>query len=229
MRREDSDDSFLCNESGNQTDHVDEAEALEKTKQEMFGMTQKEEKVINSIRSLALSLLFTVTVSLALTTYIALRRTQRADFNKAFQNKAQKIISAFDEKASIRVQALTAFAETMVSFAKASNMTWPMVTIPDFEKRGRRVLEMTSLISLLYCPVVTEDERSAWETYTQNSQWWLRESLAEQERQKNAQWVPTDEWYESIGTLPSTIVDLQGNYFTGEGPYTPTWYANSRF
>lgn len=201
-----------------------DAAARQKTEEELFGTKRHEERAIQWIRSLTFAVLLGSTIALALTTYFRLAHDERADFEKGFQHKASKIISAFQEKADSRVEALAAFADTMVSFAKATNMTWPMVTIPDFERRGRRTLRLASLISILYCPVVEESQRDAWEEHSRANQWWLAESLAEQNYQLDPSWVPPLNWTEeTLDRLPRTIVDLDGSYFQGPGPYFPTW------
>lgn len=54
---------------------------------------------------------------------------------------------------------------------------FPFVTIPDFEVQASKSLELSDTDLLAYVPLVSLPLRSQWETYAQENQGWLRESL----------------------------------------------------
>lgn len=54
---------------------------------------------------------------------------------------------------------------------------FPFVTIPDFEVQASKSLELSDTDLLAYAPLVSLPLRSQWETYAQENQGWLRESL----------------------------------------------------
>jgi hypothetical protein len=98
------------------------------------------------------------------------------------------------------------------------------VTMPDFEELGVVSLELASLISILLCPVVSEDQRASWEEYTRQHQNWLPENLAWHEKHMDPNWVQPANWSETWMTIHPSIVNLKG-YDTAPGPYTPAWQS----
>ena len=78
-----------------------------------------------------------------------------------------------------------------------------MVTLPDFERRVTGVLDQAQIISLTMMPVVTNETRYMWETYSVYKQGWFLEGMAvqreEQEKRKGVDNVENEA--ESLAAL----------------------------
>ena len=186
---------------------------------------KRDDRAIVVIRLLTIFVLVSVAVAVSFSVYFFSAEDEQSDFDQAFHDKASKLIDSFGSKAGSRLLALDTFAVDMVSYAHYSGSEWPGVTLPDFEVRGKLTIEQASLISLVLCPIVSEEERETWEAHALENRGWLPESLAVQEQSLDPTWVQPDNWTDMVGYIPHTIMDREA-YETAPGPYTPTWYVN---
>ena len=75
---------------------------------------------------------------------------------------------------------LNIFATLLSSNAKQSGATWPMATLPDFEKFGQQSRDLSGALLLAFTPRVRgEANRTAWEQYSVNNQGWIRDGLVD--------------------------------------------------
>ena len=70
------------------------------------------------------------------------------------------------------------FGMTVTSFALASQLQWPFVTMPHFEVRGQNLAKLSNSLMIGFSPLVQEDKRDAWERYATYQQGWIAEGLA---------------------------------------------------
>jgi hypothetical protein len=77
--------------------------------------------------------------------------------------------------------AFDSVAVSMVSHAKFANMTWPFVSLPNFAVKMSKVLPLSDAFGLAVIPVVTPENREAWEEYSVMNDGWINESMAVQE------------------------------------------------
>lgn len=77
-----------------------------------------------------------------------------------------------------RVGAINNLALAITSHEKSTADFWPLVTLPDFERRVSGVLDQAQVISLTFMPLVTNKTRNIWETYSEYKQDWFLESMA---------------------------------------------------
>lgn len=111
-----------------------------------------------------------------------LQRKEQDEFRRAFETLALALVDGFHENALLRVQIMRAFSISLTSTAASLNATWPFVTIPDFEARATAVRVTCNSDFVELYPYVTEQDRPAWEAYTQDpvNLKWLNESYAYQ-------------------------------------------------
>ena len=71
------------------------------------------------------------------------------------------------------VLSFVSMGNTVTSYAQESVSKWPYVTIPFFEVHGSdsRAIALTNVFAM--CPLVAEPERTQWEGYAVDNQWWL--------------------------------------------------------
>lgn len=205
--------------------HREKRQEEKELRNEILGNNnEKENRVIMLIRGLTLVLLLTATLTVSMVLFVVISRHHHREFRRQFENRADKVVVSIGDKATARIDALSAFAFDMASFAKATNQTWPAVTIPDFEQRGQNTLNLASIISLLVCPIVNDDiGRLAWEQHSRDNNKWLAEGLAHQELRRDPNWAQPANWSTIWEDLPPTIVNLTAQYETRPGPWTPTW------
>ena len=99
------------------------------------------------------------------------------------------------------------------------------MTVPDYEVRATKAIQLVLADEILWCPFVSEIQRTAWESYTVvQGPLWLRESLdaAGLEGESVNSFLPF------IHNQTSSPVD--GPVSTGNnvlsGLYAPVWYVS---
>ena len=70
---------------------------------------------------------------------------------------------SFVDNAKRRVGAIDNLSLSLTSHALSSSDRFPLVTLPDFERRVTGVLDQAQIISLTYMPLVTNETRYMWE------------------------------------------------------------------
>jgi hypothetical protein len=87
---------------------------------------------------------------------------------------------------------IEAFTTSIVSDVIATGASWPFVTIPDFERRGRVFNKIARSSFVGVFPVVSEYNRVSYEQFSIDHQDWIREGLGIQQRAPEETRRPTN-------------------------------------
>ena len=79
-----------------------------------------------------------------------------------------------------KIAALAALGVTITATAIANNSTWPFVTIDQFQQRSASSLSLSGCLHLDLAPIVSDENRLAWEEYSVANKEWLTEGRAYQ-------------------------------------------------
>jgi hypothetical protein len=149
------------------------------------GQTMKKDAVLahNETRRLwAIKAFFVLvltgfTVSLSIWVYKTVSDAQQQAFEVEFNDRATKILNAFQANFVQDLTSIDSLGLHMTSSALHSDEEWPFFTLPDFDIRGAsaRQLSKDAAILVTICPLVTEENREAWQGYAMSNQWWIRE------------------------------------------------------
>jgi hypothetical protein len=139
----------------------------------------------NTIRGLKLLVLLVLSISaiaVALTVYFYIRASETRDFEDQFEDDATKVLAAIGASLDSSLAAVDAFVVSIVSYAKATNQTWPFVTIPDYAVRAGKIRSLSNAVVIGTYPLVKTEDRKEWERYTAENNYWVEESIDIQER-----------------------------------------------
>eukprot|EP00934_Nitzschia_sp_Nitz4_P007725 Nitzschia sp. Nitz4//scaffold15_size197535//172064//174438//NITZ4_001607-RA/size197535-processed-gene-0.33-mRNA-1//1//CDS//3329537802//7715//frame0 len=191
-------------------------------------LAAEESRRVLMTRVLVLLVLSGVTVGVSLVVFFSAHKSEVENFEISFDAAASKLADGFVEGGRRRISAIESFSAQLTSYAESSNSSWPNVALPDFERKARYVLELSQVQTLTFLPIITGENRDAWETFSVQNQAWFLEGL-------EMQGIPPEEWdQESIdflagqwgasnGTeIPHEIFDITGNGpgpVDDEGPY----------
>lgn len=117
--------------------------------------------------------------------YIVLRGLEKADFREDFDADALKILESIGFSVDLTLTAEDSLVTTMVSYANHNNLTWPFVTIPDFELRSAKIRSLAKGVWLNFYLRVTNEQRAKWERYTAENKGWIDESVDVMESDPN--------------------------------------------
>jgi len=113
---------------------------------------------------LTLLLLTMFLISGGVFVYTRNHETQR--FETVFGDSAFQVMDSFHDTLEQSLLSLDSFSVTITSLANATNQSFPFVTIPDFEVRGANTRVQSGSQILYYFPLVTDENREAWEDYS---------------------------------------------------------------
>jgi len=111
-------------------------------------------------------------------TYVFLRREQESDFEANYNLFAHRIEYSIGEESQAVVVATQNMARTISGAAASTNSSFPTVSVPLFEITGYTARHEASLEMISYTPIVTEGERTKWQSYAIDQIGWIEESRA---------------------------------------------------
>ncbi len=94
-----------------------------------------------------------------------MRHHERDRFETVFEESAYQVLESFQDALEQSLLSLDAMSVSITSFATAMNLTFPFVTMPDFDVRGANMRIQSGSHVLCYLPIITNEKRAAWEDY----------------------------------------------------------------
>jgi hypothetical protein len=186
------DDESVCSNSvGTNDDDGDKTTNDEK--EQVIG--KQETRFVQAMRLLVLFVLAGATAGAGYSVYWFLDSSEMDDFTEDFAADAGKVMASIGQNLDRTLTALDSFAVTAISYAKDTNSTWPRVTIPDFEVRAAKIRALSKAVYLTNYILVDRDEREEWETYAEQNQGWVDESIAIQKTDNNYYGPFIDDYY----------------------------------
>jgi len=194
------------------------------------GRTTNETRAVNVIRLLTGLVLVGVAALVCALIFVFTADSEKDDFETQFNHYAEKVVDQFRVNSQRRLGALESLALDFTSWQEHSNETFPLLTLPDLERKAAFTLEFAQVLSVMTFPIV--ENRTAWEDYSVENQGWLAEGLALQTNVKlkeeagdvaeiNAQGTGSGDPYTDPSITPF-IFNTDG-IEEGTGPYAPIW------
>jgi len=162
------------------------------------------------------------------------KQAQNTEFIYRFQEDATNMLASLGGSIDSTLGATDAYAMSMLAYAKATNQTYPFVTIGDFAVQAGKLLKNSRAKFITTYQIVEESERLEWEEYSATHNGWVEESIELQSHDRSYHGPEiTDEFieenyvgdYNLIHGYDEQIYGWENN--TGgvyhEGPYLPMW------
>jgi hypothetical protein len=176
-------------------------------------IAQEETVVVFRLKMVVLLVLVISAVGVAFTVHFYLRRSELAAFHAQYKVDSKKILQTAGSTIESVFGAFDTVAVSLVSHARATNQTWPFVTLPDFAVRMSKTVHLSRTINMNFLPLVTPTQRKDWETYAIHNDDWVNETVDVQRGFKN--YYGPDEY----DTMPHNI--LHGDF--DDIPYNETY------
>jgi hypothetical protein len=147
-----------------------------------------EDRVIaKNLRLVVFTIFVTLAIALPIVVYKTMTKNQVESFEGTFRSLSTKVIDGVDVKLARQFTAVDSLRIALTSYASSSpndaaeetspsNYMWPNVTLPDWDRRAENARDMGDLLSISLSPVVTEEQRPEWQSYTQENLEWLWEA-----------------------------------------------------
>jgi hypothetical protein len=187
------DERSLCTEDqgGNESRALSEEENL---------IGKRETAVVTRLRLVLFFVLAVSAVGVASTVYVYLKTIEESAFQTQFDDDAIKILQTVANTIESILSASDNLAVLSVSFARATNQTWPFVTLPDFPVRIAKIMPSTRTFNMNILPLVTPARRIEWEAYVLQHDDWVNETADVQRDFKNFNGV------HEYDTMPHNII-----------------------
>eukprot|EP00934_Nitzschia_sp_Nitz4_P007763 Nitzschia sp. Nitz4//scaffold37_size175936//118664//127302//NITZ4_002057-RA/size175936-augustus-gene-0.10-mRNA-1//1//CDS//3329549821//7753//frame0 len=134
--------------------------------------------------------------------YYNLRWEEVDQFENRLKDHASKVITSLEAQLQQSVSTLDALGLSYTTEATLSELSWPFVTLPGFHYQGPSLRVAVPLSHMSFSPVVSLEDRTAWEEYALTSEAWIQTSIDLQ---------PADNVFEVSRDSSGRIRDLQDN------------------
>ena len=192
-------------------------------------LTQKESRSVAVWKCLTLFLIVAAGIGVSYMTYVFLSSEEHDNHEEAFEQFTNTMKDITKIRSNNLVVGLQNFASILTGYAQRpqSNVTWPKVTLPNFEIQAETAREQTQVEFLLFAPLVTHEDRFAYEAYTRQNQWWIEESR-NITLKKQGTLVETSD-YVTDEEIPGYISQNINSGQKGNGTYVPIPNVTDRF
>jgi class 3 adenylate cyclase len=190
-----------------------------------------ETRAITRLRQAVFIVLALASVVVSAIVYSSSARAESSEFHKGFADASEKVFESFQKEVQLKLGAIDGLALDLSSYARGTNSTWPLVTLPDFDMRGESTKSLADALSIMLLPVVTEETRTSWEDYSVNHQDWIPQEAmhvakeAMQVAKEPDQIALVARRQQEVGQqqgIPSEIFNGNGTVH-GPGPFLPLW------
>ena len=155
---------------------------------------------------------------------------------KQANNFALEISDAIQQTTDKVFEALGTMSSEISSHAKITPSSffndkhWPFETFPSYELVALSFRSMTSGATtfIATAPLVENSIKEAWETYAQENQGWIQESITYQQQNSGLVVGDDEEDDGTISPIPKKIYEYQNGQATTSkaGPYLPLWQVS---
>ncbi|CAB9526669.1 Receptor-type guanylate cyclase gcy [Seminavis robusta] len=154
----------------------EEARKREMEKQQKIGA--KEHQRVFRARLFVVLLFLGTACANALIVYYLNVNHEYDDYYFHFNELATEIIQGTQENVRVVFQAMDAMSVALTTRVGDDPTTaWPLVTFRDFAILAENVRNVTGAWQIVFVPIVMESQRQAWEQYSVDNQFWVREEF----------------------------------------------------
>ncbi|CAB9511970.1 Receptor-type guanylate cyclase gcy [Seminavis robusta] len=206
-------------------------------KQEIENLIRRETKSVMTWRETVTGILMIVGFISGLAAFVFLGREEHMAFETAFEEATLIIANKYIADTQATTSDTKVLSDLVTANAIGTNSTWPFVTIPFFEVYGRNIRSAPTSDMVISAPLVSEEERAAWEDYTTKNHGWILEGN-NISATPDLQTIHDDQLKgrsSSADTHNGTIIPYIHIGLTdegvqpvpaGQGPYCPVWQVS---
>lgn len=185
---------------------------------------EKETAGVFRLRLLVLLAMLLASIGVSLAMFFLASNDEDDTYKTQYEGSASKITSSFFEAVGEKLAAIGSLSVAATAFARSENITWPLVSLSDFQQRAAAVRELSKAYYIRILPVVYEEDRLAWEEFSLSKDDLLEEARAYQA--ENGQDFEFMQNEINFGNLSEKLfyVGEQGLAVDpGFAPYFPAW------
>jgi hypothetical protein len=142
---------------------------------------RKETKEVYQFKVIVLFILLISAVVVATCVNMYVKKKELSQFAEKFRTDASKVLDTVGNSIDRTLISMDSLAVDLVSYARATNSTWPCVTLPSYALRMSKALPQTDAMTMQVIPIVKPSQRKRWEHFVSQNYFMLNETMAIQE------------------------------------------------
>lgn len=168
-------------------------------------------------------------LSVALGVYYLTKNMEQNQFEDAVQENAAKILNNVGGTLDATLGAIDTYVVGLASFARYTNMKWPLVTNPDHAVKMAKMRALSKAINIKQYHLVQADDnndssnstaRLEWEDYSTQNDAWVQDAINVQQADQNYHGTTPDTY-----TTSPVLFNINGNISdNATGPFLPQWH-----
>lgn len=191
----------------------------------VYNLTRRETRRIGLWRLVVITSLLVTGLSVSLFTYFFLSEAEKDAYSLAYALLTGTVRDMIMVQSRHTFQSLRSFSETITGMEKASDDSFPFITLPDFEVLGSYVRVRSGLETINFAPIVSLELREQWETYSVENYYHWREPGKLYHLSRNEIGMATLSDYE--GRVPSKIYSAEPNQPVPNATVHIPWWMSS--
>ena len=174
-------------------------------------IAHKESQEVRRYKIIVLVMMFGMCAFVAACVYCYIMRSERKHFEDHFKESASIVLEGVGNSIARTLTPLDSLAVSLVSYARATNNSWPYVTYPDYALRLSKLMPFTDAMLIEYMPLVQPEQKTTWELYCSEHNQWVNESIKLQDSWDKYtgpiiyDWEPSDKIFSDDGAIKSNI------------------------
>lgn len=215
---------MAANEFGSSSTYSDEDASPQPSTSVLVGA--KENRNVGYLRYFVFFILALVATAISSAVYIDGKKKEKTTFEELFLDLGNKLQTSFAKTLELRLGILGEFAGDITLAAMAanqasdSNMSWPFVVIPEYERRAATTARLSDMMAIALVPLLPAGYLDPWNEFASAHQQWRQEGIAIRTGVPVEE-VDIDPIYTQMKSR-ANLSDTNANE-EGPGPYFPTW------
>ncbi|KAL3905467.1 MAG: hypothetical protein SGILL_009667 [Bacillariaceae sp.] len=140
-------------------------------------LAQREHSQVLRSKALVFLVLLLAASLVGFFTYWFLSQSEKEAFESQYHDFQTEIKESANSNAEAFLGKLVVLSNVVTAHAIGANMTWPNVTVQNWDIVSAQAIEAVGPETFLFAPVVPDPELEAWEQYAVEHQGWIKEDL----------------------------------------------------
>lgn len=147
----------------------------------------KETGTIRYLRATVLILLLTTATAACGVIFCLACIDEQREFEVSYRANARRIVESFHHAITQRLSANHILATAITSYALTAGQEFPFVTLPHFAEMGSAIRVTADSMVVHWKPLITEENRAAWEEFTLENRFHIDKSFEDDARLRDYQ------------------------------------------
>lgn len=155
------------------------------TSSSTFEFAKKETQQVSLQRLLVIVALCVAALAISLVVYFVTSAAEDYEFEAHFKGGAEQIVASFEQIMQEKMGAVGSLCLALTAHGKATadagETSWPWVTMDSFQERAASARILSKVLHMSLVPLVTKENRAAWEDYSVHNGQWYADGFAYQQ------------------------------------------------